>query len=161
MALAIGGFPPLDGPYASMLRVTMAAHDLAVADAEHPADGATAQPAVEPGDWENAQNTMTPDQTRQFVTLYQALQGFDDRATQSRITCPRLCFAGSADVIPYGPKWGDVVVNIAGPLITERVELERLGWEVRVLDELDHLQAMQAAQVIPILRSWLAAQALV
>ena len=29
------------------------------------------------------------------------------------------------------------------------------GWEVRVLEGLDHTQAMQAAQVLPILRPWL------
>jgi hypothetical protein len=104
------------------------------------------------------QVTVSPDQTRQFVTLYQALQGFDDRAVQTHITCPRLCFAGAADEIQYGPKWGNVVVSIAGPIIAQRAELKSLGWEVRVLDGLDHLQAMQAKQVVPILRSWLASQ---
>ncbi len=43
-------------------------------------------------------------------------------------------------------------------MIAERAELKSLGWEVRVLDELDHLQAMQAKQVVPILHSWLASQ---
>jgi hypothetical protein len=87
--------------------------------------------------------------------LYQALDGFDDRAAQAHITCPRLCFAGSADEMEYAPKWGGVQVGIAGPLIADGVALERFGWEVRVLDGVDHLQARQ---VTPILRSWLAAQ---
>jgi hypothetical protein len=30
-----------------------------------------------------------------------------------------------------------------------------LGWEVRVLEGLDHTQAMQAVHVLPILRPWL------
>ncbi len=159
--LVMGGFPPLDGPYAAMLRVTMATHQMAVAAAARPAEAATAPTLpVEPGDWSNVQITLSLDQTRQFVTLYEALQGFDDHAAQAAITCPRLCFAGSLDEIQYGPKWGDVVVSIAGPLLTERAELERFGWEVRVLDGLDHLQAMQAAQVVPILRSWAEAEAL-
>ncbi len=157
-ALIMGGFPPLGGPYAAMLRVTTAAHEMAVEAAAHTDEGAAEeQPAVEAGDWESVQ-TVSPDQTRQFVTLYQALQGFDDRAAQAHITCPRLCFAGAADDIQYGPKWGDVVVSIAGPIIAERAELKSLGWEVRVLDGLDHLQAMQAKQVLPILRPWLASQ---
>ena len=157
IALVMGGFPPLGGPYAAMLRVTTAAHEMAVAAAAKTDEGAAdQQPAVEAGDWDSVQVTVPPDQTRQFVTLYQALQGFDDRAAQAHITCPRLCFAGSADEIQYGPKWGDVLVSIAGPLIAERAELESLGWEVRVLDGLDHLQAMQARHVLPILRSWLA-----
>ena len=156
-ALVMGGFPPLGGPYAAMLRVTTAAHEMAVAAAAKTDEvAADQQPAVEAGDWDSVQVTVPPDQTRQFVTLYQALQGFDDRAAQAHITCPRLCFAGSADEIQYGPKWGDVLVSIAGPLIGERAELESLGWEVRVLDGLDHLQAMQAKHVLPMLRSWLA-----
>ncbi len=158
-ALIMGGFPPLDGPYAAMLRVTTVAHEMAVeAAAQTDERVPDQQPAVEAGDWDSVQVTISPDQTWQFVTLYQALQGFDDRAAQAHITCPRLCFAGSVDEIQYGPKWGDVLVSIAGPLIAERAELESLGWEVRVLDGLDHLQAMQAKQVVPILRSWLASQ---
>lgn len=157
-ALVMGGYPPLNGPNAAMLRVTRAAHEMAVAAAQTDEGAANQQPPVEPGDWSSVQVTLSPDQTRQFVTFYQALEGFDDRAAQAHLTCPRLCFAGSADEIPYGPRWGDVVVSIAGPLIAERAELERLGWEVRVLDGLDHLQAMQAKRVVPILRSWLMSQ---
>ncbi|MBV9615730.1 MAG: hypothetical protein JO031_09760 [Ktedonobacteraceae bacterium] len=158
-ALVMGGFPPLGGPYAEMLRVTTAAHEMAVAAAAQTNEGAAEQqPSVEAGDWSSVQVTTSPDQTRQFVTLYQALQGFDDRAAQAHITCPRLCFAGSVDEIQYGPEWGDVLVSIAGPLKAECAELESLGWEVRVLEGLDHLQAMQAKQVLPILRPWLASQ---
>jgi pimeloyl-ACP methyl ester carboxylesterase len=158
-ALIMGGFPPLGGPYAAMLRVTTAAHEMAVeAAAKTDEIAANQQPAVEAGDWSSVQVTVSPDQTRQFVTLYQVLQGFDDRAAQAHITCPRLCFAGSADEIQYGPKWGNVLVSIAGPIIAEHTELKSLGWEVRVLDGLDHLQAMQEKQVVPILRSWLASQ---
>lgn len=156
-ALIMGGFPPLNGPYKEMLRVTITAHEMAVAAAARTNEVADdEQPTVEAGDWSSVQVSTSPDQTRQFVTLYQALQGFDDRAAQAHITCPRLCFAGSADEIEYGPKWGDVLVSIAGPIIAERAELESLGWDVRVLDGMDHLQAMQARHVLPILRSWLA-----
>ncbi|GAA3448163.1 alpha/beta fold hydrolase [Planomonospora venezuelensis] len=149
-ALVMGGFPPAGGPYAEMLAVTEAAHRMAAAPQE------PARPA-EPGDWSNVSVSASPDQTRQFVTLYRALQGFDDRAAQDRITCPRLCFAGSADRIEYGPQWGDVRVDIAGPLLRRRAELEELGWQARVLDGLDHMQAMQAARVLPVVRPWLAA----
>jgi hypothetical protein len=53
--------------------------------------------------------------TRQFVTLYQALQGFDERATQARITCPRLCFVGSVDEVQFGKTWGPVGGVQGGP----------------------------------------------
>lgn len=46
-------------------------------------------------------------------------------------------------------------VDIAGPVVNRRAELESLGWDVRVLDGLDHMKAMQAANVLPILRPWL------
>jgi pimeloyl-ACP methyl ester carboxylesterase len=159
-ALAMGGYPPLDGPYAEMLKVTMATHELAVANAASP------PPPTEPSgqspeetDWSQVQVTLSEGQTRQFVTLYQALRDFDDRAAQARLECPRLCFVGSADEITYDERWGGVRVSIAGPVTSRRAELEALGWQVEVLEGLDHMQAMQAARVLPILRPWLLASA--
>jgi pimeloyl-ACP methyl ester carboxylesterase len=158
-ALVMGGFPPLDGPYAPMLRVTMATHEMAVANSTSAGSPATTpQPPAEPSDepdWSQVEMTLTEPQTRQFVTLYQALGAFDDRAAQAQLRCPRLCFVGSADEIAYDERWGGVTVSFAGPVIDRRAELEALGWEVRVLEGLDHTQAMQAAQVLPILRPWL------
>jgi pimeloyl-ACP methyl ester carboxylesterase len=158
-ALAMGGYPPLDGPYAEMLRVTAVTHDMAVANAASPPGAAAAaSPAEEPSgepDWSQAEMTLSEAQTRQFVTLYQALQDFDDRAAQARLDCPRLCFVGSADEITYDERWGGVQVRIAGPVVDGRAELEALGWRVHVLEGLDHLKAMQAAQVLPILRPFL------
>ena len=139
-----------------MLKVTRATHEMAVANAASP------PPPTEPSgqspeetDWSQVELTLSEGQTRQFVTLYEALRGFDDRAVQARLTCPRLCFVGSADEITYEERWGGVRVSIADPVIGRRAELEALGWQVEVLEGLDHIQAMQAAQVLPILRPWL------
>jgi pimeloyl-ACP methyl ester carboxylesterase len=157
-ALAMGGFPPLDGPYAEMLRVTMATHAMASSPS---APASSAQPSAGPGepagepDWSQAEMSLTEAQTRQFVTLYQALQDFDDRAAQAEIGCPRLCLVGSADEITYDERWGGVQVRLAGPVIDRRAELEALGWQVHVLEGLDHLQAMKAVHVLPLLRPWL------
>ena len=154
-ALVMGGYPPLDGPYAGMLKVTAATHAMAVANSTSPRP---AVPAAEPegdADWSTVEVTLSEAQTRQFVTLYEALQGFDDRAAQVQIRCPRLCFAGSADEIDYEERWGGVRVSLAAPLIQRRAELEALGWEVRVLEGMDHMQGMQAVNVLPILRPWL------
>jgi pimeloyl-ACP methyl ester carboxylesterase len=152
-ALVMGGYPPLGGPYAEMLSVTRAGHRLAVEAVDAP----PAAP-VAAGDWENATVSLAPEQVQQFVALYEELQDFDDLAAQDGLSCPRLCFAGSADAIEYGPKWGAVRVDIAGPTVGRRAEIEKLGWDVQVLDGLDHTQAMQANQVIPIIRPWLAAK---
>jgi pimeloyl-ACP methyl ester carboxylesterase len=144
--LIMGGFPPLNGPYMEMLRVTTATNEMAGAD--------QSSQAADEDEWSSV--ALSKGQTQQFVTLYQALQDFDDQAAQAQITCPRLCFVGSVDEIQYGQRWGDVLVSLAGPIVRGQAQLEALGWDVQVLDGLDHIQAMQAAQVVPILRSWLA-----
>ena len=163
-ALVMGGFPPIGGPYTQMLAVTAATHALA-SSAPAPSTAPTPQPSAEPQeepagelDWSQVEVSLTEAQTRQFVTLYQALQGFDDVAAQAQIRCPRLCLVGSADEIDYDERWGGVHVSMAGPLTDRRAELEALGWQVRVLEGLDHIKAMQAAQVVPILRPWLITQ---
>jgi pimeloyl-ACP methyl ester carboxylesterase len=145
-ALVVGGFPPLNGPYEEMLSVTTATYEMA--------SGARPMPSADESEWSGF--SLSKDQTRQFVTLYQALQGFDDRAAQARLTFPRLCFVGSKDEIQYSKSWGNVLVSLAGPIVRGQAQLSELGWDVRVLDGLDHMQAMQAKQVVPILRSWLA-----
>ncbi|NEC14522.1 alpha/beta hydrolase [Streptomyces sp. SID8014] len=158
-ALAMGGFPPLGGPYAQMLRVTAAAHTMALRP-RTPAAGPerdTPSGGGEEYDWSGVQIAADGAQTGQFLGLYQALEGFDEAAAQRLVDCPRLCFAGSADVIPYGPEWGGVTVDMAGPLTRERARLEAAGWQVRVLDGLDHTGAMQPGAVLPVLRPWLAA----
>lgn len=99
---------------------------------------------------------MSEAQTRQFLTLYRSLRSFDDRTGVSRLDCPRLCFADAKDEIDYDERWSGVNVNMAGPLRDHREELEADGWTVRLLDGLDHIQAMQPANVVPIIRPWLA-----
>lgn len=147
--LAMGGFPPLEGPYQQMLRVTSAAHEMAT----NPPPAPTTP--VEPGDWSNVTVTLTEAQTRQYVTLYTALQSFDERAALGAVRCPRLCFAGTADEIDYGPGWGEVHISIGGALAAHRQDLEQAGWTVRLVERLDHLQTMQAEVVLPLLRAWL------
>jgi pimeloyl-ACP methyl ester carboxylesterase len=143
--VAIGGWPPIDAPYAEMLTVTTAGWELATGVRKSAAEN----------EWADAY--LEPDQQRQFVTLYEELGDFDDRAALERIpsAIPKVCFVGARDEIEYGPSWGDVTVNLAQPVIRGRDELERLGWEVHVIDGLDHTSAMQAAVVLPILRPWL------
>ncbi|ACQ79818.1 conserved hypothetical protein [Beutenbergia cavernae DSM 12333] len=147
--LAMGGFPPVDGPYDAMLAVTRASHERAATPPE-PA----AEHEVTPGDWDTAEIRTDEQQTRQFVTLYEALQGFDDRRVAEALTIPRLAFAGADDDISYGPDWGGVRVPIAETLRRTAPELEAAGWSVRLLDGLDHLGAMHADVVLPLLSEW-------
>jgi pimeloyl-ACP methyl ester carboxylesterase len=155
-ALVMGGYPPLDGPYAAMLQVTTATHEMAVANAASPpSPSAPSEQTPDELDWSTVEVTLSEAQTRQFVTLYRALQDFDDHAAQAQITSPRLCFVGSADEITYDERWGGVRVSMADPIIGRRAELESLGWQVHILEGLDHTQAMQVSNVLPILRPWL------
>jgi pimeloyl-ACP methyl ester carboxylesterase len=151
-ALVMGGFPPLDGPYKSMLAVTRAAH---VASAKARSDADSPVNAPEPGDWDSASIQTSEAQTRQFVTLYEALQDFDDFAAVLPPDLPRLAFAGADDRIDYGPKWGGVQVRIGGPLTDHKETLIGAGWDVEVLPGRDHLGAMQSSVVLPILTGWL------
>ncbi|WP_152394846.1 alpha/beta fold hydrolase [Paenibacillus guangzhouensis] len=155
--LIMGGYPPIDGPYEAMLAVTQATYDMSLTP-KTTSNVKTAEPwggSPDDVDWSQVEVTMNAEQTRQFVTLYESLRTFDDRAAQSLIACPKLCFAGTADKIAYSPKWGGVLVDIISPLIDRRHELEAYGWDVAVLEGLDHTQAMQASNVLPILRPWL------
>jgi hypothetical protein len=148
-ALAMGGFPPLGGPYAAMLAVTHAAHRVATEPQPEPVG------AVEAGDWDTAASTQTPAQTGQFATLYESLRDFDDRAAAAKLDVPRLAFAGERDNIDYPPKWGGVRVELADPLLRHREELALLGWTVELIPEADHLSAMHASRVAALLIPWL------
>jgi len=147
-ALIMGGYPPVDGPYSEMLKVTKATHEMTI----HPEKAAAANPDSE---WDTAEFTLSEGQARQFLTLYEALRGFDDRSVQSKVTCPRLCFAGSTDTIVYSERWGGATVDMAGPLVNQAAEIRDFGWDVQVLEGLDHIQAMQPANALPVVRTWL------
>ncbi len=149
--LAMGGYPPLGGPYAEMLAVTRTAHRMALANREHPPAPST----VEPGNWDSVPLDRTPEQTQQYVTLYEALRDFHEREALARLTVPRLAFAGSDDNIAYGPQWDDAKVPIAEGLRANRDELVERGWTVELVPGPDHMSAMQAPVVLPILRAWL------
>ena len=119
-ALIMGGFPPIDGPYPEMLKLsktisesggTLYGMDMALSDA-------------------------TADQFAQFVTYYLPLQSFDDRAAQAKITIPRLTYIGDSDRPNLN---GTDLTDMGGTVMKNRGELERLGWEVRIDPGKNHL----------------------
>lgn len=173
-ALIMGGFPPIGGPYDEMLTVTEMTHKQAT-NKEKGGDGqaeglwnaaetahwdqveVTMDPA-EAVDWDDVEVTMNPAVTKQFVTLYRSLACFDDRSVQDRLRLPKLAFAGEADTIVYGSRFGGVTVDMAGELLRNERELTALGWDVSVLkgDGMDHTKAMQPQAVLPLIKPWLA-----
>ena len=175
--LAMGGYPPLEGPYQSMLAVTRSAHRMSIEAAAQSglaavgvasaggdvskADSAGTDAAkidlsdIEPGDWDAFPVQTSEAQTRQFVTLYEALQVFDDSQVALPPGLARLAFAGAADRIDYGPAWDNVQVRIGEPLAVHEHELTAAGWDVRVLPGLDHIGAMNSSVLLPLLQDWL------
>jgi pimeloyl-ACP methyl ester carboxylesterase len=80
--LICGGWPPIHAPYAETVRI--------LAD-------------VQAGKDTTALSMLPPPVVQQFATFYRGLQEFDDVAAQRRISCPRLCFVGSADNVHDTP----------------------------------------------------------
>ncbi|WP_338019707.1 hypothetical protein [Paenibacillus piscarius] len=158
-SLVMGGFPPLDGPYAEMLTVTNNTYQMALIQpaSSDPAESEQESAAPEATDWDNIRIQMVPEQTRQFVTLYESLAGFKDRDIQELLVMPRLAFAGEQDKIVYGDNFGGVTVDIAGKLVEHLPLLEQLGWDVAILkgNGMDHTKAMQPETVLPVLKPWL------
>jgi pimeloyl-ACP methyl ester carboxylesterase len=89
---------------------------------------------------------------KHYLTYYRSLRNWPERDAVSKITCPRLVFAGTNDqFVAEGHS-----IRI-GPLVSEhRNELERLGWTVRLVDGFGHELGARPDVVIPLLRDFLA-----
>lgn len=158
-SLVMGGFPPYEGPYREMLIVTAKTHEQALPPSPSPKEPMQDFGSPEEIDWDQVQVALDPNQTKQFLTLYQSLSDFDDTSVQQELTLPRLAFAGEADRIEYGENFGNVTVDIAGRLRKNEQALRRLGWDVALLPgmDMDHTKAMQPETVLPLIKQWLAA----
>lgn len=157
-SLVMGGFPPYEGPYREMLIVTAKTHEQALHPSPSPKEPMQDFGSPEEIDWDQVQVALDPNQTKQFLTLYQSLSDFDDTSVQQELTLPRLAFAGEADRIEYGENFGNVTVDIAGRLRKNEQALRRLGWDVALLPgmDMDHTKAMQPETVLPLIKQWLA-----
>lgn len=156
-SLIMGGYPPYQGPYKEMRVVTDKTYEQAVSNYNNPVTPLAEYTNPEEIDWDNIQVQIDPGQTKQFVTLYQNLAEFDDTQIQARLAIPRLAFAGEQDTIVNGENFGSVTVDIAGLLLRNKTELERLGWKVELLKghDMNHTKAMQPAAVLPLIKPWL------
>lgn len=127
-ALVCGGWPPLGGEYAKMLRGARAL-------AEHPpSEGAFAGFDASP-----------------FVTFYTSLQGWPEAEAVARITCPRLALFGAEDATPVGAE----TVEIAATMHAKRTALEQLGWRISAIPAGRHDLIANPQVVLPILMEFL------
>lgn len=156
-SLIMGGFPPIDGPYKEMMVVTNKTHEQALNNQNSPVNKEDDHTNPETVDWDNIRVRIDTNQTKQFVTMYKDLMGFDDREIQHKLVMPRLAFAGEKDSIVYGENFGSVTVDIIGILQKNKQELEHLGWDIEIIkgNDMDHTKAMQPVTVLPLIKHWL------
>lgn len=93
--------------------------------------------------------TQTPPSV--WATYYRSIENWNEPEAVSRLTCPRMAFAGSDDII-----YADGITVPIGPLIAEhREELEAMGWTVRLVDGFDHELGRRPEVVGPMIREFL------
>lgn len=86
------------------------------------------------------------------LAFYRSIRDWPEREAVSKITCPRLAFAGNKDQFTAG---ADTRMRI-GPLIAEhRAELERMGWTVEMIDGFGHELGGRPDVIMPILKRFL------
>jgi pimeloyl-ACP methyl ester carboxylesterase len=89
--------------------------------------------------------------TRHVNVFYRSLQPWDERAAVSRLTGPRLAFAGANDQFTVEGRQ----IHIAASLEEQRMELERLGWQVRLIDGFRHDLGARLDVIVPLVREFL------
>lgn len=126
--VAIGGFPPLDGPYQTV------------------ADTIAAQlPHLPP-------EAGLPFMRAALRYYRDVADHWDERAAVSAMTGPRVVVAGSED---QGDPARGMVAPLGQGVVDHADELRTLGWDVVVLDGLDHLAAGDPDVFIPAVRKTL------
>jgi pimeloyl-ACP methyl ester carboxylesterase len=86
-----------------------------------------------------------------YSYFYDSLVNWPERQAIARIRCPRMAFAGSNDII----RAAHVTARIAPLLAEHRVELERMGWVVGLVDGFAHELGFRPDVVTPLIRPFL------
>ena len=126
--LICGGWPPLGGEYAKMLR------------------GARALVRDPPSEGPYAGFDAAP-----YASFYESIQSWPETEAVKRISCPRLVLFGSEDATSIGAE----TVHIAATIREQTPELRRLGWRVSEIPGRDHSLLADPAVVVPALRAFL------
>jgi pimeloyl-ACP methyl ester carboxylesterase len=130
-ALVIGGWPPLEGPYANLL-------EAARRKLPHP-------------ELSSLKILRSPAQYAQWIHYYESMSGWNERESVERMACPRMVyFGGDGDLVEAG-----VPVTIASNIRRHRGVLEAQGWTVQEILGQDHGGAAMPAMVVPPVRDFL------
>jgi len=130
-ALAIGGWPPLDAPYAAILA---ASRDRIGQVPDH------ARVIL-----------RSDDQYRQWSAFYESVLDWPERTAVEAIRAPALLYFGAdGDLVEAGHP-----VPIASRCRAGRPRLEALGWQVHEIPGFGHDVIGQSAIVVPMIGSFL------
>ena len=130
-ALVVGGWPPLDGPYAEMLRATR----LKQADPEP----------------SSLKVLRSKEQYRQWEHYFLSVVDWPEAESVARIRRPRMTmFGGDGDLVEAG-----IPVAIASAIRSHRQVLEAQGWRVHEVPGHGHAVCMRADLVVPPVRAFL------
>ena len=130
-ALVIGGWPPLDAPYAAI-------HAASIDRIGQVPDSAMAI-------------LRSTDQYRQWSTFYASIAHWDEGVAVARIACPRMIFfGGEGDLEEAGHD-----VPIASAIRNTRPVLEAAGWHVQEFPGEGHSLIVKPELVVPALRHFL------
>ena len=132
-ALACGGFPVIDGIYDDMRLATKTG-----------SEGAYSLYGMPP--------TYYPESGRQFLTYYEGLSSFNDRAIQGELKIPHLSWIGDQDQPTLN---GKNLTHMGQVIINTKDELEAFGWDVQILPGYNHLDGGAPGVQIPVIKNWL------
>lgn len=93
----------------------------------------------------------TLDYQKAYVTFYESIRDWPEADSVGRLTCPRMTYVGSEDVVERG----GITMATAATLRAHRRELETCGWQVQEIPGRDHSVWTDPATVVPIVRPFL------
>ena len=130
-ALVIGGWPPLGGLYAEILRGSSR-------NVGNPPSSAMVI-------------LRNPAQYAQWVTFNASVQGWPEATAVSAISCPRMVYFGADG----DEEVAQVPIRIASSIRAHRAELEALGWHVLEIPGHGHAVTLLPELVVPPVRAFL------
>jgi pimeloyl-ACP methyl ester carboxylesterase len=130
-ALVIGGWPPLEGPYADIL--------------------AAARRKLPDPESSSLKVLRSRAQYAQWIHYYESMLGWPEAESVSRIACPRMVYFGAdGDLVEAG-----IPVTIASNIRRHRKALEALGWAVHETPGQGHAGMALPQHAVPPVRAFL------
>jgi pimeloyl-ACP methyl ester carboxylesterase len=89
--------------------------------------------------------------TRHVLMFYRSIQGWPEREAVTKLTCPRMAFAGTDDRFDVDGQ----AIRIGPTLSQHKPELQRLGWTVELVPGFGHELGGRRDVVVPLVRTFM------